>query len=579
MFYSSFLPVMQLPPASDQDLWSRQLVQRPTSLGLPFPPNGGPRHEPWMDMFAMYPYSAIPFNIKPSPTSYSPQEPDSGYSTAVVTPETPPPPGFPPMVSIADTAEETMRICEAERIYKQVCHKLRPFADNCGQDNAEVKPEVQGPASAAAPLPQSLVTPPNPDCSNFVGQQVTFWVENQGDLSFEVTIHGPDGRVDCSTFLDLTLDKFSVCFTPVIPGNYKVQVSYLSAEEMERSQSWVSTPPPPTEPEPISFQLDGRGIHIGKERVHLPGSPFNIPVRRNYYLSSLNRPFVHVDMELDTYHINQNLPEQMRVNEVDLVVSRKPWGLAINPITQMMYVTDREQHQVLVYSHDGTPAFAFGTHGRNTGEFRRPCGIAFDVVLDRLYVTDKDNHRIQVFNSVGVFLFTFGMRGRKSGQFAFPWGIDVNRVGTLIVVADSRNHRLQIFDEHGTFLRKIADRGVFFDYPRGVAFDPSGQYVFSTDFNLHHVLCTDVEFKHRCRVVVNMDHLNRPQSVHVDTTGQLFVTSASDSNIKVFDAWTGNPLYEIASIGGSRTDLTLNAVSLHGGYLAILEMTGKINII
>jgi DNA-binding beta-propeller fold protein YncE len=149
-----------------------------------------------------------------------------------------------------------------------------------------------------------------------------------------------------------------------------------------------------------------------------------------------------------------------------------------------MYVTDREQHQVLVYTHLGEPAFAFGQYGRNTGEFRRPCGIAYDACLDRVYVTDKDNHRVQVFNAVGVFMFSFGARGKKNGQFAFPWGIDVNRVGTLIVVADSRNHRLQLFNEHGTFMRKIADRGVFFDYPRGVAFDPTGKPILSHLFDV-----------------------------------------------------------------------------------------------
>jgi DNA-binding beta-propeller fold protein YncE len=263
----------------------------------------------------------------------------------------------------------------------------------------------------------------------------------------------------------------------------------------------------------------------------------------------------------------------------EFVIARKPWGLAVNPVTQMIYVTDREQHQVLVYTHIGDPAFAFGQFGRCTGEFRRPCGIAFDSCLDRVYVTDKDNHRVQVFNAIGRFLFAFGTRGKKNGQFAFPWGIAVNHVGTLVVIADSRNHRLQIFNEHGTFMRKIADRGVFFDYPRGVAFDPTGQYVFSTDFNLHHVLCTDVEFKHRCRVVVQPEQLNRPQAIHVSPTGHLFVASASDSTIKVFDAWTGNSLYEISSLGGVPLDLPLNAISIHQGNLAVLEMNGKISII
>jgi len=581
-FHTVYLPFMQLPPVSDQEIWSRRLVQRPDSLDLPLNGPFGFEEQPNKDLFAMYPYShsAVPLNSMPA---YSPMDPDSGYSTAVVTPESPPPPGFPPIASIADTAAETIRICDAERAHKQLYNKLRPFALCEDEEDDGLRPEFERKQQHEESEPSyeapGLIILPNPNSPNYVGQGVIFWVDNQPDLNFEVAVSGPDGRVECSTFLDLSLGKYCIRFKPTIPGCYKAEVSYLTPEDIERSNGWFPAPLPPAEPEPISFNLDGRGILVGKEREHLSGSPFSVFVHRNYYQSSLRRALVHVDMELDTYNINDNLPPHMKLSESDLVISRKPWGLAINPTTQLIYVTDREQHQVLVYNHDGSPAFAFGCYGRNTGEFRRPCGIAFDVALDRIYITDKDNHRVQVFSSVGVFIFSFGVRGKKNGQFAFPWGIDVNRLGTQIVVADSRNHRLQLFSEHGTFLRKIADRGAFFDYPRGVAFDPTGQYVFSTDFNLHHVLCTDVEFKHRCRVVVQMDQLNRPQSVHVDATGQLFVTSASDNTVKVFDAWKGDKLYEISRIGGTPLELPLNAVSLHGGYLAILEMTGKINII
>jgi len=582
--YAAPFPMMGRPPP--QDIWARHLVQRPSTLDL----NGNGLSLQGEYPYGRFPHGAVPINTKSPSTPFEkseivPSPTDSGYSTVAATPSSPfaAPPGFPPMVSIAETAAETIRICDAERTFKQLCQRLRPLASDKSCTDLKDANEKFGSLKLnehESEAQASPITPPPADANHFVGDKIVFWIENRPGLNFEIVVSGPDGRIECSAFLDLTLGKFCASFMTPVPGIYIVEVTKLSDEEMQVNHGWVQAPSPPEEPEPISFNLDGAGIVVGKERVHFPGSPFKVPVHRNFYLASLRKPLVHVDMELDTYYINESLPPHMRLQEAeDLVVARKPWGLAINTHTQMMYVTDREQHQILVYTHLGEPAFAFGQHGRSTGEFRRPCGIAYDAYLDRVYVTDKDNHRVQVFNAVGVFMFAFGARGKKNGQFAFPWGIDVNRVGTLIVVADSRNHRLQLFNEHGTFMRKIADRGVFFDYPRGVAFDPTGQYIFSTDFNLHHVLCTDVEFKHRCRVVVTMDQLNRPQSVHVDLTGQLFVTSASDSTIKVFNAWTGNPLYEISSVGDSPIELPLNSASIYQGNLAILEMNGKISII
>lgn len=145
------------------------------------------------------------------------------------------------------------------------------------------------------------------------------------------------------------------------------------------------------------------------------------------------------------------------------------------PFPFQIMVTDREQHQVIIYGPDGTIITTFGEFGERTGQFRRPTGIAFDPVNDRIYVTDKDNHRVQVFSALGDFLFAFGFRGRSTGAFSFPWGIAVSKSGDLIAIADSRNHRLQLFNKNGQFLRKYTDGGKYFEYPRGVEFDPTGK--------------------------------------------------------------------------------------------------------
>lgn len=136
-----------------------------------------------------------------------------------------------------------------------------------------------------------------------------------------------------------------------------------------------------------------------------------------------------------------------------------------------LLVTDREQHEILIYAPEGDLVHSFGGRGSGHGKFNRPTGIAHDAVGDRFFVTDKDNQRVQAFTSQGKFLFAFGHRGKLDGQFCYPWGIAVCRTNGNIAVADSRNRRIQLFTSTGQFISKFGGM----DYPRGVAFSLNGK--------------------------------------------------------------------------------------------------------
>jgi len=143
-------------------------------------------------------------------------------------------------------------------------------------------------------------------------------------------------------------------------------------------------------------------------------------------------------------------------------------------------VTDREHHEIQVWSPEGDLLTQFGS---SAGLFR-PTGIAYDQVGDQIVVSDKDNHRIVIFSCCsGQLLKTFGSRGHRDGQFLYPWGVAVSPDGTRLAVADSRNHRVQLFSmKDGAFLAKYTcpDPKKFklqFDYPRGLSFDLTGMYV------------------------------------------------------------------------------------------------------
>jgi len=441
--------------------------------------------------------------------------PDSGYTTRNISPDCETPP-----VTLLD--------------FENICKKLEPIS------SADSKVEVK---SESSPLSDAFViTKPSPDLLQYVGQPCIFWIRNERQLDFDCHVTGPFG-IKCSVKSELQLDlgQFKMSFVPIESGIYTINVLSKSTqfEVIDKKEEDLKKP-------------------------HLLGSPFEIIVYRNYALASFGNPIVSIDMEQSECQ--------------DMIIGRKPWGITTNPKEEQIIVTDREHHQVLIYSADGTLTSSFGDFGSRTGQFKRPTGITFDSIKDRLYVTDKDNHRVQIFTSTGSFIYCFGRRGKLCGQFNFPWGISVSKCGEMLVVADSRNHRLQLFNaDDGQFLRKFSDCGTYFDYPRGVDFDATGKYIYATDFNLHHVLRMDINFT-TCERIIDDTQLKRPQGIHIDSNGLLMVSSSRQNCIKIFNPQNGNLLQEITSVNDSDLDLPLNMITLYAGYLATLDLNGRISI-
>ena len=86
----------------------------------------------------------------------------------------------------------------------------------------------------------------------------------------------------------------------------------------------------------------------------------------------------------------------------------------------------------------------WGSKGIGDGEFNGPAGLSIDR-NDNIYVTDKNNNRIQVFTADGTFLTKFGSQGNGTGQFILPEGIGVDMKTGLVYVADTGNYRIQVF--------------------------------------------------------------------------------------------------------------------------------------
>jgi tripartite motif-containing protein 71 len=88
----------------------------------------------------------------------------------------------------------------------------------------------------------------------------------------------------------------------------------------------------------------------------------------------------------------------------------------------------------------------WGTSGSEVGQFMGPAGLAVDS-NDNIYVTDRDNDRIQIFTSNGTFIRAIGSQGSEDGQFNRPEGVGVDPYSNtgLVYVGDTGNSRIQVF--------------------------------------------------------------------------------------------------------------------------------------
>jgi DNA-binding beta-propeller fold protein YncE len=155
--------------------------------------------------------------------------------------------------------------------------------------------------------------------------------------------------------------------------------------------------------------------------------------------------------------------------------SHVPVYVAINPVSQEVFVSDRPAGAVWVYDANGTYLRQFVPTTAITGW--QPLGLAFDQA-GNLYVTDvgAQPQVVEVFDSTAGLIRTVGAEEAMS----FPNGVAVDDAGTTYVT-DGNNGRLLAFGPDGQLVSSIG-RGVGdgnLGLPRGVAV--SGDRVYVTD--------------------------------------------------------------------------------------------------
>jgi DNA-binding beta-propeller fold protein YncE len=185
-----------------------------------------------------------------------------------------------------------------------------------------------------------------------------------------------------------------------------------------------------------------------------------------------------------------------------------PQGVAIDATGQLLFVADTSNHRVrkVVLSSGVVSTLAgSGNSGNadNTGvsaRFSSPRDIAIDPTGSFLYVADSGNHRVRKIVIASGVVTTFVGSGAgvvnaigTSATFRNPFGIATDPTGQVLFVADHGNNRIRLVNISSRAVTVIAGSGSSisadglsqrsaFSNPRGIAVDPSGRFVYVSDW-------------------------------------------------------------------------------------------------
>jgi len=164
-------------------------------------------------------------------------------------------------------------------------------------------------------------------------------------------------------------------------------------------------------------------------------------------------------------HLSQDGKPIKQFGKQELI---RPTGIARDPSSGLLYVSDTQQHDIKVYNVAGELQDVIGKKGRETSQFNGPTYLAF--FDEKLFVTDTLNSRVQIFSAKGDFIRAFGKRGRYVGNLPRPKGVAVDSGGRVYVV-ESYYDYLLVYDEYGKQLLPIGGSGSGigqFSLPTGV---------------------------------------------------------------------------------------------------------------
>jgi len=141
----------------------------------------------------------------------------------------------------------------------------------------------------------------------------------------------------------------------------------------------------------------------------------------------------------------------------------QPTGLAVNTLTNQLFISDIDEHQIIITDFEFNKLNAFGSRGSNNEQFSFPAGLCFLRNSD-LYVCDDGNKRIQIFSKELEFMKTIPLdyhprRIKVSNTTAFIRGYTSGNINVFFktYIYDLTNWTLKSNYDHHSYYSCICD--------------------------------------------------------------------------------------------------------------------------
>ena len=215
-----------------------------------------------------------------------------------------------------------------------------------------------------------------------------------------------------------------------------------------------------------------------------------------------------------------------------------PVGIAVDSNGQV-YVADTGNRRIQIFTPDGKYKNQIALTSENVKKSRDPVDVAVDESLNRLYISDNDNHQILVYTLPDHRLLSvWGSEGSDMQQFRYPFLMDSDNNGAVFIV-DVFNTRVQQWREHSG-LRSIGEWGVDLGQlyrPKGVCLDENG-LVFVSDsvLGVIQLFYSDGSFK----AVLGTEKgevlkWKTPMGITVDKQQRLYVVEMIPNRVRVYE--------------------------------------------
>lgn len=234
--------------------------------------------------------------------------------------------------------------------------------------------------------------------------------------------------------------------------------------------------------------------------------------------------------------------------------SSRPIGVAVSTSGERIYVTESNGARLVrVYDRAGK---MLGTLAppKSTGAGHQPVYVAVDPITDDVYVSDRPTQAVYVYGPKGAYLRTFVPRGDLGGGWQ-PLGLAFDARGSLYVTdVSGKSHRVLVFGRDGTLVRTLGATGKLV-FPNGIVIDSRGT-VYVSDSNNGRLVTFDPAGKLTSTIKRGLGegNLHLPRGVAIDHSDRLYVVDTSSQTVKVYRlaaAKSSSPTSPLAKYLGS----------------------------